>query len=86
MCNCPVGKQALGNRSGVVTRKGQVTISADLRREFNIKEGDRIVFLVDDGRLVVERGEDVARRLGGFLREYAIHPPPEAEEIRELAD
>ena len=76
----------MGNQSGVVTRKGQVTIPADLRRQFNIKEGDAIAFRVIDGRLVLERGEDIARRLEGVFAEYAIDPPPTAEELREMAE
>ena len=80
------GVAAVGNQSGIVTRKGQVTIPADLRRAFNIKEGDAIAFRVIDGRLVLERGEDIAHRLDAALAEYAIHPPPSAEELRAMAE
>ncbi len=76
----------MSSRSGVVTRKGQVTIPAELRRAFNIKEGDAIAFRVIDGRLVIERGEDIARRSAGILAQWAIHPPPTAEELREMAE
>ncbi len=65
----------MGNRSGLVSRKGQVTIPADLRRQFNIKEGDAIAFHVIDGHLVLERGEDIALRTAGILSQWAIHPP-----------
>ncbi len=75
----------MANQSGVVTRKGQVTIPAEMRRALNINEGDVVAFQVIDGRLVIERGEDLARRSAGMLAQYAIDPPPSAEELRELA-
>jgi AbrB family looped-hinge helix DNA binding protein len=73
------------NRTGTVTRKGQVTIPAELRRRFNIKEGDAIAFRIIDGRLVLERGEDIVPRSAGLLAEYASQPPPTAEEFRQMA-
>jgi AbrB family looped-hinge helix DNA binding protein len=32
----------------VVTRKGQITIPAEIRRALNIKEGDKVAFTMDD--------------------------------------
>lgn len=76
----------MANLSGVVTRKGQVTIPAELRRAFHISEGDTVAFRVIDGRLVIERGEEIARRSAGMLAEWAIQPAPTAEELREMAE
>jgi AbrB family looped-hinge helix DNA binding protein len=32
----------------VVTRKGQITLPAEIRRKFNLREGDRVAFFVND--------------------------------------
>jgi len=40
----------------VITRKGQITLPAELRRRFNLQEGDRVAFVVNDdadGSIVV---------------------------------
>ena len=37
-----------------VTRNAQVTIPADIRREFNIREGDYVVFEVVDGNIILK--------------------------------
>jgi len=36
-----------------VTSKGQVTIPIDIRRKLGVKEGDKILFLEDRGRIFV---------------------------------
>jgi AbrB family looped-hinge helix DNA binding protein len=33
----------------VVTRKGQVTVPAEVRRALNLKQGDRVAFRLEDG-------------------------------------
>ena len=76
----------MNGRPGFVTRKGLVTIPAELRRQCNIQEGDSIAVRVIDGRLVLECGEDIARRLEGMLADFAIHPAPTAEAIRIMAE
>lgn len=37
-----------------VTTKGQVTIPIGIRKRMNIKEGDKIVFFEQDGKVFVE--------------------------------
>ena len=69
----------------VVTRKGQVTIPAELRRALNLKEGDRVAFVRDpDGaiRLTVPRYPNVASLRG---RAGALDKPMSWEEMRTIA-
>ena len=68
-----------------LTRKGQMTVPADVRRELGLREGDRIVVACGDGVVTIRRAENVAERTAGILHKYAIYPPPTAEELREMA-
>lgn len=65
-----------------VTQKGQVTIPAELRKELGIKPKDRVRFIHENGRIVVERVESVVAKVAG-----AVPPLPDspltAEELRE---
>lgn len=36
-----------------VTSKGQITIPIDIRRKLGVKEGDKILFMEDKGRIFV---------------------------------
>lgn len=36
-----------------VTSKGQITIPIDIRRKLGVKEGDKILFVEDRGRIVM---------------------------------
>ena len=36
-----------------VTSKGQITIPIDIRRKLGVKEGDKILFMEDRGRIVM---------------------------------
>jgi len=37
-----------------VTRKGQITVPASYRKKYNIKEGSKIAFKEEDGKLIIE--------------------------------
>ena len=39
---------------GKVTRKGQITIPADYRRKYKIREGVMVVFKDKNGKLIIE--------------------------------
>jgi len=47
-------KRVLG--SSTVTRNYQVTIPSRVRAEFKFDEGDLILFVEEDGRLIIEKG------------------------------
>ena len=38
--------------AGTITKKGQVSIPAEVRRKLGLKPGDRISFIVEDGKLI----------------------------------
>lgn len=37
-----------------VTSRGQITLPLAIRRELDVKEGDKVVFYEENGRIVVE--------------------------------
>lgn len=62
-----------------VTRKGQVTIPADIRRSFGIREGDHVQIIAEDDRVVLRRVAPWTE-LAGSIRERAhLLPTDEAE-------
>ncbi|MEX1255806.1 MAG: AbrB/MazE/SpoVT family DNA-binding domain-containing protein [Dehalococcoidia bacterium] len=68
----------------VVTRKGQVTVPAEIRRELGLRVGDEVAFLVDSGEVRLARsGSVVARTAGVFKsRKRALS----AEDLRDAAE
>ena len=48
-----------------IGRQGRVVIPAAARDELGLVPGDELMARVEDGRLVLERREDVVRRLRG---------------------
>ena len=61
-----VGAKELRVRAGLVVRvgpQGRIVIPAAVREELGLGVGDELSTRVEDGRLVLERREDVARRL-----------------------
>lgn len=39
-----------------ISTKGQVTIPAEARKRFNLNVGDLILFIEEDGKLVLKKG------------------------------
>jgi AbrB family looped-hinge helix DNA binding protein len=69
-----------------VTRKGQVTIPVDIRRDMGLNEGDLLGFEKHGNQFVLVRPEDLVRRTSGSLAKYAHNMPSiEPHEMRELA-
>jgi len=68
----------------VVTRKGQVTVPAEIRREMELKEGDKAAFVLDEGEVRLVRATSVVERTAGALK--SRKPPLTAEELREAAE
>jgi AbrB family looped-hinge helix DNA binding protein len=64
----------------VITRKGQVTIPAEIRRALSLNEGDMIAFEVEDDRIhIAARRSSVVHRTAGALRSKAPMLSPEEE-------
>ncbi len=68
----------------VVTRKGQVTVPAEIRRELDIKEGDKVAFVLDEGEVRLVRTASVVERTAGSLKSRKL--PLTAEELREATE
>ena len=74
----------MGGYVGVVTRKGQVTIPAELRRELGIEVGDTIEMRLDGSRIDVrKRDRSIAERTKGMFRDAVPNPPFTREQERE---
>ena len=45
-----------------VTVRGQITTPKEIRKKLNIKDGDKIVFLEETGRIIIENSTMIALR------------------------
>jgi AbrB family looped-hinge helix DNA binding protein len=69
-----------------VTRKGQITLPVELRKEFGIEEGDLVYVRKGERGIEIATADDYVRRTAGIFREYAEKLLPlEPHEIRERA-
>ena len=67
-----------------VTRKGQVTVPVEIRRELGLRQGDRVAFILDDGQVRLARAGGVVQRTAGALKSHK--PPLTVEQLREAAE
>lgn len=68
----------------VLTRKGQTTVPAEIRRALGLKEGDRIEWLQQGDQVRLRPGGSVAERTAGMFK--AAAPPLSAADLREAAE
>jgi len=69
-----------------LTRKGQVTVPVEIRRALGLKEGDKLTFTLEDGKVSLERAGSVVERTAGILKSEVSGPPLTAEELRRVAE
>lgn len=74
----------MSERLTVITRKGQVTIPADIRRALKLKQGDMVAFVLEDDQALLRRSGSVVERTAGILK--ADQPVLSAEELRREAE
>lgn len=43
-----------------ITSKGQITIPAQIRKMLNLKDGDKVVFMTDSGKVTLENSTRLA--------------------------
>jgi len=43
-----------------ITLKGQITIPIEIRKKLGVKDGDKIVFIEENGRIVMENSVKIA--------------------------
>lgn len=67
-----------------VTRKGQVTIPAPIRKQMAINVGGRVSFVVEGDTVTVEPAEDWATRTAGIFA--GTGPELTAEELDDAID
>ena len=70
--------------AGVITRKGQVTIPAEVRKSLGLREGDRVEFSIEGNSIRIVPQGSVAERTYGIIK--TNRPPMTAEELREAAE
>jgi AbrB family looped-hinge helix DNA binding protein len=63
-----------------VTRKGQITVPAEVRRALGLREGDRVAVLLEDGQARIERRSGVVARTAGIFRTGRPPLSPEQEQ------
>ena len=69
----------------VVTRKGQITIPAPIRRALGLAEGDRVALVItEDLQVRLARPTGVVARTAGMLK--GVGPALAAEELRRASE
>ena len=67
-----------------VTRKGQITIPAEIRRILGLKEGDHVALVLDRGQVRLSRSQGVVAHTAGMLKTTGA--PLTAEELCEAGE
>lgn len=68
----------------VVTRKGQVTIPAEIRKALGIQRGDKVAFQLEDHHVRLSRAGSVVERTAGVFQ--SRKPALSATELRAAAE
>lgn len=53
-------------RIGSITTKGQITIPKEIRTSLDLEEGDRVIFVIEDGQATMRKAS--RERLSEILR------------------
>ena len=70
--------------TSIITRKGQITIPAEIRRELGLNEGDRVEFVRENGQIQIKPVGSVAKETAGIFYKYRLDYVPTVEELDEL--
>ncbi len=57
-------KEEFELRTVTVSEKGQLAIPIDIRRRLNIRKGEKLLIAVKGRRILIEKSEDLSRRMG----------------------
>lgn len=66
-----------------VTQKGQVTIPVEIRELLDIQTGDRVVFYVEEGRVILSAVRETLRSAYGSVE--PLQRPEDFDRLREEA-
>ncbi|MGH2390923.1 MAG: AbrB/MazE/SpoVT family DNA-binding domain-containing protein, partial [Chloroflexota bacterium] len=69
----------------MITRKGQVTLPVEIRRSLNLKQGDKVVFRVENDHVLLVPSAGVTQATEGIFRHF-VDVPRSAEELRQSAE
>lgn len=69
--------------TSTLTRKGQITIPAELREKLGLKEGDRITWWEEDGQLIAVSATEYVNRMTAYFRSQA-DPNQEPATIEQM--
>ncbi|HVC83580.1 MAG TPA: AbrB/MazE/SpoVT family DNA-binding domain-containing protein [Chloroflexota bacterium] len=70
---------------GVLTRKGQVTVPAAIRRDLGLRQGDKLTFALEGDEVRLRRGGSVVTATAGVFGKY-VTKSLTAEELRAEAE
>lgn len=68
----------------VLTRKGQITVPAEMRRALGLKEGDRVVVTLKGNEVRVARIGSVVEQTAGMIKGRGRAPTE--RELKEFAE
>ncbi len=68
----------------VITRKGQITVPAEIRRALDLHEGDKVALTMENDRVSLRRVGSVVARTAGILK--GEEPPLRPNELRAVAE
>lgn len=65
-----------------LTRKGQVTVPAAIRRQLGLKQGDKVAFVQEGDAVTLKPAQSIADQTAGILAPYRRTPAPSPQEER----
>lgn len=77
-----IERNDMAGHTTTVTRKGQITIPADVRRALGLAEGDQVTVEQQGETAVLRRAQSVTSRTAGILASYRRVPAARPEEER----
>lgn len=69
-----------------MTRKGQVTIPAEVRKALGLDVGDRVAFVMENGHVRVEPAGSVVERTAGIMKPKKKGRAPTIREMTRAAE
>jgi len=68
----------------IMTRKGQITVPAEIRKVLGLHEGDKVALVLENDEVRLRRAGSVVTQTAGILK--GANPPRTAEELRKEAE
>lgn len=57
----------MSRSSSTISSKGQITVPLDIRRRMGLKEGDRVEFVIDNGRTILRPAQGPANPFQRYI-------------------